>query len=118
MSCAFLFPGSSNEEAAEQEEIEAMALQKRMAAALREDDFEVAQLDNDTIPTINKSDKKQTNTNLVSCVIQFVFYNLCHQEIVTRDLTKLSKDDKLEVIQICCYRWYPFSLSACVLDSS
>lgn len=79
-----------------------------MAAALREDDFEVAQLDDDKTPTINKSDKKQTDTNLVSCVpgtlTLFVFYNL-HQEIVTRDLTKLSKDDKLEVIQICSHRW-------------
>ena len=60
-------PGSSNDEAAEQEEVEAMALQKRMAAALREDDFEVAELDNDKTITIDNSDKKQTNTNLVSC---------------------------------------------------
>lgn len=59
-------PGSSNEEAAEQEEIEAMALQKRMAAALREDDFEVAEIDDDKTPTISKSDKR-SDTNLVSC---------------------------------------------------
>ena len=68
--------GSSNEEAAEQEELEAMALQKRMAAALREDDFEVTQLDDDKTPTINKSDKKQSDTNLVSshAVYIDVFY--------------------------------------------
>ena len=70
--------GSSNEEAAEQEEIEAVALQKRMAAALREDDFEVVEVDNDTmIPTTRKSDKKQSDTNLVSlhliwvCLLSF-----------------------------------------------
>ena len=63
----FAVPGSSNEEAAEQEEIEAVALQKRMAAALREDDFEVVEVDNDTMmPTTRESDKKQTDTNLVN----------------------------------------------------
>ena len=40
-----------------------MALQKRMAAALDEKDFEVSQIDDFTI---NKSDKKQSDTNLVS----------------------------------------------------
>ena len=40
-----------------------MALQKRMAAALDEKDFEVSQIDN---VTVNKSDKKQSDTNLVS----------------------------------------------------
>lgn len=74
--------GSGNEEAAEQEEIEAMALQKRMVAALDEKDFEVAQI-HDVTATVNKPDKKQNDTNL---------------EVVTRDLTKLSKEDKLEIL--------------------
>jgi len=36
--------GSSNEDAAQEEELQAIALQKRMAATLQEEDFEVAQL--------------------------------------------------------------------------
>lgn len=44
-----------------------MALQKRMAATLHEDDFEVAQIhDINKTSTINKSDGKQADTNLVS----------------------------------------------------
>ena len=42
-----------------------MALQKRMAAALDEKDFEVAQI-HDVTATVNKPDKKQNDTNLVS----------------------------------------------------
>jgi len=96
--------GSSNEEAAEQEELEAMALQKRMVAALREEDFEVTQIPDIKTPTINKSDKKQNNANLVSfsVTLKHLLYLLkFHQEVVIRDLTKLSKDDKLEVPKIC-----------------
>ena len=97
-------PGSSNEEAAKQEEVEAMALQKRMAAALHEEDFEVSQIHDIKIATISKSDKNENDINLVCLSFYLcVFYSLFYQEIVTRDLTKLSKDDKLEVYSTIHY---------------
>lgn len=44
-----------------------MALQKRMAAALREEDFEVAQFHDFKMSTTDKkSDKVQSDTNFVS----------------------------------------------------
>lgn len=59
--------GSSNEEAAEEEEVEAMALQKRLAAALHEEDFEVSQIHDAKTATIDKSDQKENDANLVCC---------------------------------------------------
>jgi len=50
--------GSSNEEAAEEEELQAIALQKRMAATLQEEDFEMAQLIDSKSTTAVKPAKK------------------------------------------------------------
>ena len=79
MQSVLLFlTGSSNEEAAEEEELEAIALQKRMAAALQEEDFEVAQLV-DTNPTAAVKPAKKTASDAVSIkerrlLIYYFFY--------------------------------------------